>query len=148
MPGATLHFDLQYGFASDPTTTGMVPFTLWYNFAQVDAITNQNGVATALLPVDLGYPLGLTSVDPTTNPVQILATFDGAAGILPRHAASPLQVSAPPAGVPEAPAAILLVVVGGLVALILRRARHRLSGPAPANSSRNPVDVQFGEDKR
>jgi len=87
--GAKVHVDLQYGYVVDPT--GSTPLIQWYDFSQAEAVTGGDGRATASLPIDLGY-LGITSID-STKAVQILATYDGAPGVYPRHASTPVTVT-------------------------------------------------------
>jgi hypothetical protein len=91
--GAPITFDLQHQFSDG----FFVEFgKAWANSWEVSGVTDENGVARALLPVTNQkwnnvsknfYSLSLT------DPWQILATYDGDEGVYPRHASQPIALT-------------------------------------------------------
>ncbi|MGH2710260.1 MAG: hypothetical protein ACRDH9_03530 [Actinomycetota bacterium] len=84
LAGRVVHFDLQSSQGGlDPVKFG------WANLWQVDAVTDAYGVARAAVP--LLQTASLHSFGYQTW--RILATFDGEAGLYPRHVAQTLALS-------------------------------------------------------
>jgi hypothetical protein len=81
MAGQILHFTLQR-YVDVPGVS-----IYWSNEWQVEAVTDQQGLARAALPLSgwSNYPEG---------PWRINVSFDGGPGLYPRHTASPLTAAA------------------------------------------------------
>lgn len=80
--GATIHFDLQDTIPSQSTS--------WVTNWEVDAVTGADGVARAQVPLD-GSDQGIQAYPDIVW--RLFATYDGAPGLYPKHAASLLTLA-------------------------------------------------------
>ena len=66
-------------------------YKAWLTTWEVDAVTDADGVARAVLPIDDLSAWGFHYAD---YDFRLLATFDGAAALYPVHTAKAFQLSA------------------------------------------------------
>jgi hypothetical protein len=126
LAGATVHLDAQLGLATD--AAGLT--VQWLDVSQATGVTDVAGRARISLPLGYGRLLNITSLAPTWS-TRLLATFDGAPGLTPRHAARAFALDfGPPASVPELPLLPLAPLTAGLALLTHRRTRRRRSRAA------------------
>jgi hypothetical protein len=86
LAGRLVHFDLQALLKAED-----VFYKAWFTTWEVDAVTDADGVARAVLPIDDLSAWGFTYAD---YDYRLLATFDGAAALYPVHTAKAFQLSA------------------------------------------------------
>lgn len=92
LAGVPVHFDLQYGCtllcaAADTSATGG---RFWSNQWWVETVTDADGVARATLPVTL--QAWQTDYDKDPWVWRVMATFDGAEGLYPKHVPASIDV--------------------------------------------------------
>jgi hypothetical protein len=87
--GVPVHFDLQW-------TASAAPLPSWSNLWQADAVTGPDGIARADLPL-FGTGKWVAALEGQLPPAvvgwRVLATYDGADGLYPRHAAKELTLA-------------------------------------------------------
>ncbi|MDQ3991804.1 MAG: hypothetical protein M3245_05790, partial [Actinomycetota bacterium] len=89
MAGRRIRFNLQLAIDGGPQ--GMEPS--WFSGWEVEAVTDEAGIARATVPADLQALYELMSPSfpgPSEWRLRLLASFDGAQGLHPRHTAHPL----------------------------------------------------------